>query len=230
MLGAPQKLRINKKINRVSSNVFETIGNAPTNFIADALEGKGVLDYRIKSIKPNMRIVGSAITADCSPGDNLGVLAALDYLQKDDVLMISTSENLNQAVIGDRVASVIKKSKANGIICDGLIRDLDDVLKIDIPCFCRGVTPRSAGSRGPGAVGIPINMGGQNVHTGDLVVADNDGVIVIPQEQISKMLSNLEKVLEKENEAQKIISDNPQKISMLKKRYPNIDEETEFLN
>ena len=63
-----------------------------------------------------------------------------------------------------------------------------------------------------------------------LVVADNDGVIVIPQEQISKMLSNLEKVLEKENEAQKIISDNPQKISMLKKRYPNIDEETEFLN
>ena len=50
MLGAPQKLRINRKINRVSSNVFETIGNAPTNFIADALEGKGVLDYRIKSI------------------------------------------------------------------------------------------------------------------------------------------------------------------------------------
>ena len=73
-------------------------------------------------------------------------------------------------------------------------------------------------------------MGGQNVHSGDLVVADNDGVIVIPQEQISRMLSNLEKVLKKENEAQKIISDNPQKISMLKKRYPNIDEETEFLN
>ncbi len=230
MLGTPKTLRVKKSFNRLSDEIFSKIGDAPTNFIADAMEGRGVLDYKIKSIVPNARIVGSALTAECCPGDNLGVLAALDYLKSGDVLMISVSKNKNQAVLGDRVASVIKKNGASGIVCDGLIRDLDDLLKINIPCFCRGITPRSAGSRGPGAVGLQVNLGGQVVNSGDLIVADNDGVIVVPQNDIKEMLSNLNEVRIKENQIQNTIFENTNRISMIKKRFPNIDNDTEFID
>ena len=81
-----------------------------------------------------------------------------------------------------------------GFVTDGLVRDLDDLETVGLPTFAMGVTPNSPQRRGPGSVGLPIVCGGVAVASGDVVIGDRDGVVVVPRARIDATLTNLERV------------------------------------
>jgi 4-hydroxy-4-methyl-2-oxoglutarate aldolase len=196
MIEEPLPLVFAPSIERPPAKVVERF-RAPTSFIVDAMNGVGALDWRIKRIAGGS-FVGVALTCDCGPLDNLAFMAALAQSKPGDVFMVATNGYTGAAVTGDLLMYVARNRGAAGFVTDGLVRDVEDLEAVGLPVFAMGVTPNSPQRRGPGSVGLPVVCGGGSVASGDVVVGDRDGVVVIPRARIDETLKNLERVKEME--------------------------------
>lgn len=151
-----------------------------TALASDAADGEGVLPEWIRVMRPGVRVIGHASTCQVAPGDNLFVRRALDAGPvAGDVLVVAGAEQSASAILGGLVAEALAARAFRAIVTDGLIRDSGEVLE-HLKVWARGVTPRSPAKNGPGSVGEPVVIGGVTVAPGDLVVADNDGVVIWP--------------------------------------------------
>jgi len=202
MIGDPVALTIRRKIERPSKSVMKAFAGMPTGFVTDAYNGKGCLDYAIKPLLPTMSFSGSAITAFCGPMDNLAAMAILDFAQKGDVIVIATTGDDTAATIGDLWAFWAKKLGVAAIVCDGLVRDVNGLLKVDIPVYARGIKPNSAFKNGPGEINTTVTCGGVAISAGDIIDSDRDGVDGILIAQAPGVVERLELVKKKEAEAE----------------------------
>ena len=193
MIEEPPPIAFAASIERPPTELVQRFRGAPTSFIVDAMNGTGALDWRIKRLV-GKSFVGVALTCDCGPLDNLAFMAALAESKPGDVLMVATNGYVGAAVTGDLLMYVARNRGAAGFVTDGLVRDLDDLETVGLPTFAMGVTPNSPQRRGPGSVGLPIVCGGVAVASGDVVVGDRDGVVVVPRARIEETLKNLERV------------------------------------
>jgi 4-hydroxy-4-methyl-2-oxoglutarate aldolase len=192
MIEEPPPIVFAPSIERPSADIVERF-RAPTSLIVDAMNGAGALDWRIKPLV-GRSLVGVALTCDCGPLDNLAFMAALAECRPGDVLVVATGGYVGAAVTGDLLIGVARNRGAAVFVTDGLVRDLDDLETVGLPIFAIGVTPNSPQRRGPGSVGLPIVCGGVTVASGDVVVGDRDGVVVVPRARISATLESLEHV------------------------------------
>jgi 4-hydroxy-4-methyl-2-oxoglutarate aldolase len=156
--------------------------------VADAMAGYGVAHPAIKPLRPEMRLCGPAFTVLTQPGDALYVQKAIDLLQPGDVVVIDATGCCDVAVIGERLAYFMKLRGAAGIVVDGAVRDSIGIVAEGIPTFCRGCCIRIFGSKGPGAINVPVTVGGVPVHPGDLVLGDADGIVVVPREDAARVI------------------------------------------
>ena len=202
MIGDPVALSIRRNIERPTKSIMKSFVGMPTGFVTDAFNGKGCLDYAIKPLLPTMNFSGSAITAYCGPMDNLAAMAVLDFAKKGDVIVIATTGDDTAATIGDLWAFWAKKIGVVAIVCDGLVRDVTGLLKVDIPVFARGVKPNSAFKNGPGEINTTVTCGGVAISAGDIIVGDRDGVVAIPLAQAESVVESLEQVKKKEAAAE----------------------------
>jgi len=193
MIEEPPPLVFAASAERPPAELVERFRGVPTSFIVDAMGGAGALDWRIRPLV-GCSLAGVALTCDCGPVDNLAFMAALAGSRPGDVFVVATGGYTGTAVTGDLLIGVAKNRGAAGFVTDGLVRDLDDLEKVGLPVFAMGATPNSPQRRGPGSVGLPVVCGGVPVATGDVVVGDRDGVVVVPRERIAATLDSLEQV------------------------------------
>jgi 4-hydroxy-4-methyl-2-oxoglutarate aldolase len=193
MIEEPPPLVFAAEAERPPAEVVERFRAVPTSFIVDAMGGTGALDWRIKPLV-GRSLAGVALTCDCGPVDNLAFMAALANCRPGDVLVVATGGYTGTAVTGDLLIGVAKNRGAAGFVTDGLVRDLDDLETIGLPVYAMGVTPNSPQRRGPGSVGLPVVCGGVLVASGDVVVGDRDGVVVVPRARIAATLASLDHV------------------------------------
>ncbi len=139
------------------------------------------------------RLCGPASTVKVFPGDNLMVHKALDTARPGDVVVVDAGGSDRNAVLGDLVSTKARHRKIQGFVVDGLVRDLPGILPLDFPVFARGTTSIGPLHRGPGEINFPICCGGVVVHPGDLIVADDAGIVVVPQEIALELLQRLKK-------------------------------------
>lgn len=178
--------------SRPDAAEVEALRDVPTGFVVDALGGAGALDYRIKpAIAGQSRFTGVALTCDCGPADNLALCAALESVRPGDVLVAATGGHTGCAVTGDLVVGMARNGGAVGFVTDGCVRDLPGLRAVGLPAFAVGVTPNSPARSGPGTVGAPVVVGGVRVASGDVVVADDDGVVIVPRERLAEVLARL---------------------------------------
>ena len=194
MIGDPQRLLVKVKFSRLEPREVAPFRERPSSFVADAQNGRGALHPSIKPLDPAMRFAGTALTAYSGARDNLAALAALDFLEPGDVLVIGTQGFIGAATIGDIVVKIAKAKGAAAIVTDGAARDVADILPIGLPVFCAGVTPNSAFPSGPGEVGLPMALGDATIWSGDLIMGDRDGVMVVPRARLAEVTSRLEEV------------------------------------
>ena len=206
MIGDPPVLTLRRQFERPSQAQIEALKDAPTGFVVDAQNGQGALDHRIKPLWPEARCVGSAVTAKCGPRDNMAVYVAIRIARPGDVLVLQTTAYQEAAVIGDNVAAIAKQQGVVAVVTDGLVRDIEGLIEVGLPVFCRGLTPNSPYKHGPIEVGTPIAIGGMPVRSGDLVVGDRDGVVVVERERIDHVIQGVAAVREKEAETQRKIA------------------------
>jgi 4-hydroxy-4-methyl-2-oxoglutarate aldolase len=193
MIEDPPPLVFAPPAERPSAEVVERFRGAPTSFVVDAMGGTGALDWRIKPLV-GRSLVGIALTCDCGPLDNLAFMAALADSLPGDVFVAATGGYVGAAVTGDLLIGVARNRGAAGFVTDGLVRDLDGLERVGLPIYAVGVTPNSPQRRGPGSVGLPVVCGGVSIASGDVVVGDRDGVVVVPRARISATLEALEHV------------------------------------
>lgn len=172
----------------LSSEMIEEFSQLSTTLISDAMAGTGVMDYKIKSIKPGVKLAGTAFTVDTKEGSALAVIAAVALAQQGHILVISGKGEASNAVIGDMLVKTALKSGISGIVVDGLVRDVSVLRDMDMPLFAIGAVPSAAKKNGHGELNSPIVCGGISVKPGDLIVGDDDGVVVVPSHAMYDVL------------------------------------------
>ena len=208
MLDNPPLLTIHRDFSRPDPALVARFRGAQTSHLADAMEGRGALDRRIKPLDPtNAIFVGPALTAFAYPADILALFGALQEAQPGDVIMMAHDGFTRTAVIGDIAAGLLRNKGVAAFVTDGLARDKAGIIATGLPLFCQGIVPNSPAMNGPGIVGAPVTLGGVHVRSGDVVVGDADGVVVVPQERLALVLDRLDRVRAAEARTEKLVRD-----------------------
>jgi 4-hydroxy-4-methyl-2-oxoglutarate aldolase len=213
MIENPPLIQIKKKSSRKRPSEKQINGfkNIPTGFICDALNGYAALDPSIKPLsipgKKVKQVVGPALTVFSGAADVLGMAIALSEIELGDIVVNGVSGFQGTAAVGDRIAGMIKNNGGVGLVTDGPMRDLDGIIETGLDCFCTGLNPNSPFNSGPAKIGFPINIGGTTVSSGDIIVADSDGVTVVPFDKIDEVLKKLDRIIEVESAMDKQVSE-----------------------
>jgi len=167
---------------------------------SDATAGQGVLPNTILPLRPASHIVGPAHVVLMSQDDNLSVRKVLEALPAPGaVLVVAGGSTSRTATIGGLMALEMQKAGIAGLVTDGLVRDSREIRESGFAVWCRGVTPIASNKNGPALVGGSVSIGGTVIRDGDLVIADDDGVVIWPQEHIAALLTRAETKLQQDN-------------------------------
>ncbi len=191
-------ITIDMRWERAERTLVECFRDAPTGNVSDAAGRVVGLPNTIKPITSEYRFYGTALTVDNGRTGNLGVWAALEHVRPGDVLVIATDDARARAVIGDLLAGFAFNSGAVAVVTDGMIRDQETLEDLGKPVFAGGITPVGPIGDGPCSVGTPITLGSQTVCSGDLIVGDLDGIVVVPQAKLASSVGALTQITEKE--------------------------------
>lgn len=185
--------RINVEWERPAGDLVEGFGAFETPAISDQMNRLHTMELDIKMLTdPEQPLVGPALTVKVFPGDNLMVHKSLDIAQPGDVIVVDAGSSSMNAVLGDLICTKARHRGVAGFVVDGLIRDLPAIRALgDVPVFARGVTPIGPLHRGPGEIGGAISAGGLVVNPGDIIVADLNGVVVVPRRDAAEVLENV---------------------------------------
>ncbi len=160
--------------------------------VADLHEGVGIhggrtclMNPSMRPITPHLRVVGPAITVYSYPGDNLMMHKALYLAQPGQVLVITNGGGAQGALWGDLAAIYAQRKKLGGVVIDGNIRDSEALLQMKDPVWCTGIWAGHAERRTVGAINVPMVCAGTLVNPGDIIAADDDGVLVIPRRHLA---------------------------------------------
>ena len=174
--------RIRLDIDRPSADLVELYRDFEPCDVSDALNRMYTMASGIRNLANDLPLIGPAVTVKVFPGDNLMLHKALDVARPGDVVVVDTSGSDRNAVFGDMIAWKAKHRGIAGFVIDGLIRDLDGVKETGLPVYARGVTAFGPLHRGPGELNHPVSCGGIVVHPGDLITADQSGIVVVSRE------------------------------------------------
>ena len=195
MIDDPPLITFKRPNRRPTPAQLAALEGTPTGFVIDALGGRGALAHAIKPVVATQATVcGVALPCQAGPSDNLAIFAALRFLQEGDVLMVATDGYLATSVTGDLLLGMARNLGARAFVTDGAVRDVAGIAAVGLPCFAAGITPNSPVRNGPGVVGLPAVVGGVTVEAGDVVIADPDGVVVVPHGSIDAVIMRLETV------------------------------------
>lgn len=164
----------------------ERLGHLTVSALANAAEGKGVVDPGLFRYSGTGTVAGPAVTADCDEGSLQAVWAAIDGAPPGAVLCIHGPGI--SAYMGDLLAEDLARRGFVAAVVDGYIRDRAALAAMEMSFFARGLYPLAHRKPGAGRPGAPIVIGGVTIHSGDWIVADDDGIIVIPPEDLDGVL------------------------------------------
>lgn len=195
----------------LSMSVIERARRLNTTLVSDAMGCTGSMHHTVKPAASGMKVVGTALTVDLRAGDNLFLHQGIYCGGEGYVLVADGKGHTENAYLGELMAGAAKAIGLEGIVIDGLVRDKEMLAEMGFPIFAKGFTPNGPFKNGPGAINTPISCGGVTVHPGDLVMGDEDGVIVVPQNTIEEVLMKAEAKLEYEEKRVQTIAEYEEK-------------------
>lgn len=180
----------------VDDQRIERLKALGTATIHEAQGQKGALDAGLKPLDPTVRMAGRAVTVDLRPGDNLMIHFALTKTRPGDVLVVDAKGFLEAGPWGDILTLAALELGLAGLVVNGAVRDGNAIIDMGFPVFCRGLSIKGTGKNQPGKVNVPVNIGGVQIHPGDIVVGDRDGLVVVSPGEVDSVI---DKSIERES-------------------------------
>jgi 4-hydroxy-4-methyl-2-oxoglutarate aldolase len=189
-----------RAIERAEPSVIAGLGSAGVATVYEAQGQHGLLDPAIHPIQRGVRIAGSAVTVLSAPGDNLMVHAAVEVVRPGDVLVIALTAPGIHGMVGDLLATSLMAHGCIGLVTDSAVRDTADLRQIGFPVWTRAIHSAGTVKANPGSVNVPVLCAGASIAPGDVIVADDDGVVVVPRDSAPEALEASNQRLMKEEE------------------------------
>ncbi|MFZ7136807.1 MAG: 3-hexulose-6-phosphate synthase [archaeon] len=194
LTGKPIATNLYKKYHE--SELYDVFMKVSTPNISDAMHRKGEM-LGIKPVTKGLKAVGKALTVRTFSGDWAKPVEAIDLATPENVIVIDVAK-ADKAVWGELATLSCLQKKVNGVVIDGAIRDIDDIRALGFPSFSRTITPTAGDPKGFGEINVEIKCGGVTVRPDDWIIADDNGVVVVPKETAVEIANRAMDVFEKE--------------------------------
>jgi 4-hydroxy-4-methyl-2-oxoglutarate aldolase len=169
--------------------------------VHEARGRSGYLGPAIRPISAGSRIAGTAVTVLCWPGDNLMIHAAVEHCRPGDIVVVTTTSPCSDGAVGELLATALQHRGVRGLVTTGGVRDVADLRSMNFPVFSAAVSAQGTVKATAGAVNVPISINGQVIAPGDAVVADDDGVVVVPRSSVRAVAAAAAERTERETAA-----------------------------
>jgi 4-hydroxy-4-methyl-2-oxoglutarate aldolase len=192
-----------RNIKRADSNAVGTMQALGVSTSHEALGRSGLMKPYMRPIWPGASIAGPAVTVMAQPGDNWMIHVAIEQCQPGDVLVVGCTADNTDGMFGDLLGTSLKARGAKGLIIDAGCRDVKELKDMGFPVWSRAISAKGTVKATLGAVNIPVVCAGVNVEPGDVVVADDDGVVIVPRKLAVEVAAKAQKRFEDEDAKRK---------------------------
>ena len=168
-----------RNIERADPDVVDGLGMVGTATVHEAIGRRGYVGPHITPIQQAVKISGNAVTVLSHPGDNMMIHAAVEVCGPGDVLVVANTAPSTHGMFGDLLATSLMTRGVRGLVIDAGVRDTYDLREMEFPVWSAHVSCQGTVKATPGSVNVPIVLGGITVNPGDVVCADDDGVVVV---------------------------------------------------
>jgi 4-hydroxy-4-methyl-2-oxoglutarate aldolase len=177
-----------RDFDRTDATIVAGLAALGSSTVHEADGRRGALHPVLRPIQDGVVVAGPAVTVLCHPGDNLMVHVAVETCRPGDIVVITTTSPSTDGMLGELLATSLRAHGAVAAILDAGVRDVAQLREMGFPVWSRAVSPQGTVKASPGSVNVPVVCAGEVVHPGDAVVADDDGVVVIPRERAAAVL------------------------------------------
>ena len=187
-----------RSVERADAGVIAGLGSAGTATVHEAIGRRGYLGPDLRPIQQGTKVAGSAVTVLSHPGDNLMIHAAVEVCEAGDLLVVTNTAPSIHGMFGDLLASSLMARGVVGLVMDAGVRDTAELREMGFAVWTRHVSCEGTVKSTPGSVNVPISIDGVIVHPGDVICADDDGVVAVPRAEAAWALEQSNARLAKE--------------------------------
>jgi 4-hydroxy-4-methyl-2-oxoglutarate aldolase len=213
----PVVVRNIKRADPNAAGAMQALGVSTTH---EALGRSGLMKPYMRPIWAGASIAGPAVTVLAQPGDNWMIHVAIEQCQPGDVLVVGLTADNTDGMFGDLLGTSLKARGAKGLIIDAGCRDVRELKEMGFPVWSRAVSAKGTVKATLGAVNIPVVCAGVNVEPGDMVVADDDGVVIVPSRLAVEVAAKAQKRFDDEDAKRKKLAAGVLGLDMYNMREP----------
>lgn len=186
-----------RRIERADEQTLAGLGSIDSATLHEAIGRRGSLGVDLRPIQSGTHVVGSAVTVLSHPGDNLMLHAAIEVVRPGDVMVVATTAPSTHGMFGELLATSMRSHGVAGLVIDAGVRDTAALRSMGFPVWTRHVSVQGTVKSTGGSVNVPIAIGGQMIMPGDVVCADDDGIVVVGRSEaawaLEKSMARLER-------------------------------------